>query len=60
MNPSVVVSENVVQARDSASYMLVRAYLKEQGYVITEDVLDARQAGTIEDRDRWCTGYMGS
>lgn len=53
VNPSVVVSENVEQARDSASYMLVRAYLKEQGYVISESILDASQAGTIEDRRRW-------
>lgn len=53
VNPSVVVSENVEQARDSASYMLVRAYLEEQGYVISEAILDARQAGSIEDRRRW-------
>lgn len=33
--------------------MLVRAYLKEQGYVISESILDASQAGTIEDRRRW-------
>lgn len=53
VNPSIVVSENVELARDSASYMLVRAYLQEQGYVISEAILDARQAGTIEDRRRW-------
>ena len=53
VNPSVVVSENVKQARDSASYALVRAYLHEQGYVIFEDILDSRQAGSLEHRERW-------
>lgn len=53
VNPSVVASENVTQARESASYALIRAYLHEQGYVIFEDFLDSRQAGTIEDRQRW-------
>lgn len=53
VNPSVVASENVTQARDSASYALIRAYLHEQGYVIFEDYMDSRQAGTIEDRERW-------
>ena len=53
VNPSVVVSENVVGARESASYALIRAYLHEQGYVIFEDILDSAQAGTIEDRKRW-------
>lgn len=53
VNPSVVVSENVTQARESASYALIRAYLHEQGYVIFEDIMDSRQAGTIEDRERW-------
>ncbi|UXF74637.1 DNA cytosine methyltransferase (plasmid) [Stenotrophomonas maltophilia] len=53
VNPSVVVSENVEQARDSASYDLVRAYLDAQGYVMSDVVLDAKVAGTIENRKRW-------
>lgn len=53
VNPSVVVSENVTQARDSASYALIRAYLHEQGYVLFEALLDAEQANTIEHRKRW-------
>lgn len=53
VNPSAVISENVTQARDSASYALITAYLHEQGYVIFEDFMDSRQAGTIEDRERW-------
>lgn len=53
VNPSVVVSENVVAAADSASYMLIKAYLVAQGYVIAERMLDGADAGTIEDRKRW-------
>ncbi len=53
VNPTVVVSENVKGARDSASYALVRAYLADKGYVLFEGVLNAEQAGTIENRDRW-------
>lgn len=53
VNPSVVVSENVKQARESASYALVRAYLHEQGYSISEGVFGGKQAGSIEHRERW-------
>lgn len=53
VNPSVVVSENVVQARESASYALVRAYLAAQGYSISEAILDGDDAGSIENRSRW-------
>lgn len=53
VNPSAVISENVTQARDSASYALIRAYLHEQGYAIFENYLDNQQAGSIENRERW-------
>jgi len=53
VQPSVVVSENVTQARDSATYHLLQTYLREQGYVIADCVLDGEHAGTIEQRDRW-------
>lgn len=53
VNPSIVVSENVKEARESASYALIRAYLHEQGYVLFEDILDSKQAGSVEDRKRW-------
>lgn len=53
VNPSVVVSENVKQAANSASYAIVRAYLLAQGYNITEAVIDGEDAGTIENRERW-------
>lgn len=53
VNPSVVVSENVKQAANSASYAIVRAYLLAQGYNITETVINGTDAGTIENRERW-------
>jgi len=53
VQPSIVISENVANAQDSASYALVRAYLHAQGYEITERVLTGADAGTIEHRDRW-------
>lgn len=52
-NPTVVVSENVVQARESASYAIIRAYLVAKGYEISEAILDGTQAGTLETRTRW-------
>lgn len=51
--PAVVISENVPQAADSATYALVRAYLLAQGYVLAERVLDEHDAGSIESRKRW-------
>lgn len=53
VQPSIVVSENVTNAMDSASYAIVRSYLLAQGYDITERVLTGADAGTTEHRDRW-------
>jgi DNA (cytosine-5)-methyltransferase 1 len=52
-NPSIVESENVPEAATSASYALVRAYLREQGYAIAECVMDAKEGACLEDRSRW-------
>ncbi|MBB3923718.1 DNA cytosine methyltransferase [Xanthomonas arboricola] len=53
VQPSVLVSENIVDAKNSASYALLLAYLSEQGYDIFDEVYDGKQAGTIENRKRW-------
>ncbi len=53
VNPSAVVSENVVDARNSASYIMFMAYLKAQGFELFEGIYDAEQAGTLENRRRW-------
>jgi len=48
-----IVSENVIEARNSASYQLLRAELRRLDYVIHEFELDDVQAGSIEQRKRY-------
>lgn len=60
VQPSIVISENVPQAMDSASYAIVRAYLLAQGYDITERVLNGSDAGTVENRERWWFAAISS
>lgn len=52
-NPSILISENVTQARNSATYILLRAELKRLGYEVFEYTLDNKQAGSIEARVRY-------
>lgn len=51
--PSVVVSENVTEAMNSASYMMLKAELQRLGYRISETVLNSKQSGSIETRERY-------
>ncbi|WP_413694476.1 DNA cytosine methyltransferase [Psychromonas sp. KJ10-2] len=54
--PSILYSENVTQARDSATYILLKAMLKVCGYSITESSeaeLDSGFTHSIENRKRW-------
>ena len=53
VNPSVIVSENVADARGSATYSIFMSYLNAQGYVMYEALLDNEQAGSLENRTRW-------
>ena len=52
-NPAVIISENVIQAKDSATYILLKAEIKRIGYEIKEFILDEKQAGSIEKRKRY-------
>ncbi|MCP1674599.1 DNA (cytosine-5)-methyltransferase 1 [Natronocella acetinitrilica] len=52
-NPSALLSENVVQARDSATYELLRRELERRNYLVQDIELDSTQAGTIDVRRRW-------
>lgn len=52
-NPSIIISENVTQAQNSASYDLIRKHLDVLGYSTFEMTLDHDQAGTIEARKRY-------
>lgn len=53
MQPAAVLAENVVGYRDSGSAAILRSWLRDAGYVVTEVVLDARSFGSLEARVRW-------
>ncbi len=53
VNPSIIISENVVPAKDSATYILIKKELERTGYNISEFILDGDDAGTIENRKRY-------
>ena len=52
-NPAVITSENVTQARNSATYQLLRHELTRLGYTISENDLDQSQGGSLEKRKRY-------
>ncbi len=52
-NPAILISENVVQAKYSATYILLKAEINRLGYDIFEYDLDQNQAGSIEKRKRY-------
>jgi DNA (cytosine-5)-methyltransferase 1 len=53
LKPAILASENVVEAKDSATYSLLKGILVACGYVISEIVLSTKDTGTVEDRHRW-------
>ena len=53
VNPSIVISENVVEAQGSATYTLLLQELKRRGYIVHEKILGRKDAGTLEDRNRY-------
>jgi len=53
VNPSVIVSENVIEAKDSASYMIIKAEITRLGYRIQETILNEVVGGSIEERKRY-------
>lgn len=52
-NPAVIISENVVEAQDSAIYELLRLELDRLGYTVFEQVLDSSHTGSLENRRRY-------
>lgn len=52
-NPSIVESENVVQAKDSLTYQLIRSELKRKGYNVYDIILDEENGGCLEARKRY-------
>lgn len=53
INAAVYISENVKQAQDSATYILIKQTLALLGYRITEGLLDSEQSGSLENRERY-------
>lgn len=53
VNPGVIISENIVDARNSATFVLIKGMLELLGYRIHEFVLDSEQAGSFEQRTRY-------
>jgi len=52
-NPSSMVSENVVGARTSITYQLLREEFKFRGMAVFERILDSSQSGSVENRRRY-------
>ncbi len=48
VQPSIISSENVVQARESASYILLKQMLDVLGYYVSEIELDSNQTQSLE------------
>jgi DNA (cytosine-5)-methyltransferase 1 len=53
VNPSVITSENVVEAKNSATYILLKSYLEVLGYDVQEVTLNNGQSGSFEARNRY-------
>ena len=51
--PSIIVSENVVSARNSATYILIKSMLDICGYYVNEVELDSKDTHSIENRSRY-------
>lgn len=53
-NAAIVVLENVPEYAHSASADILRNQLKDMGYITHERVLNGKEWGTLENRNRWC------
>ena len=52
-NPAVIISENVIEAKNSSIYALLNSELKRLGYKVFELELSNQHTGTIERRRRY-------
>lgn len=53
-NAAIVVLENVPEYASSASADILRNQLRDMGYVTHEKILNGREWGAFENRNRWC------
>lgn len=52
--PAIVVYENVPGYANTASAAILRNQLRDFGYETQERVLNGKEWGSLENRDRWC------
>lgn len=53
-NPAIAIFENVPDMATSASADILRNQLRDMGYNTHERVLNGKEWGTLENRNRWC------
>lgn len=53
LQPAVFLAENVPDYQHTASAAILRAWLRDAGYLVQEFVLDASDFGSLEARRRW-------
>lgn len=53
-NAAIVLLENVPEYAQSASADILRNQLRDMGYNTHERVLNGKEWGTLENRNRWC------
>ncbi|BDB30720.1 hypothetical protein Tamer19_12280 [Cupriavidus sp. TA19] len=52
--PAIVAIENVPTYANTASASILRSQLRDLGYTTHERILNGKEWGAIENRDRWC------
>lgn len=52
--PAIVTIENVPTYANTASASILRSQLRDLGYTTHERILNGKEWGAIENRDRWC------
>ncbi|MDO8728499.1 MAG: DNA cytosine methyltransferase [bacterium] len=53
-NAAVITLENVPEYASSASADILRNQLRDMGYVTHERILNGKEWGALENRNRWC------
>jgi len=53
INPAIIISENVREAKESATYLILKGVLQELNYNVYEFTLDNQQSGSFENRSRY-------
>lgn len=60
VNPALIVLENVMEYRNTASMEVIRSVLSSWGYTLQERELDGNEFGALERRKRLCMVAMSA